>query len=78
LGSAFLYSTTSQKPWLLDAIPPRSPNPYERTWFEHVTGDSTSISHEVSLPLGVRRQLNESVDGRLAVKLKQIRAKLFS
>ena len=75
---AFLHCTTSQKPWLLDAIPPRSPNPYERVWLEHVTGDSTSISHEVSLPLGIRRWLNESLDGRLAVKLKQLRNRFLS
>ena len=74
---AFLHCTTSEKPWLLDAIPPRPPNPYERAWMGHVAGESTSISHEVSLPVGVRRWLNESLDGRLAVKLKQLRDRLF-
>jgi hypothetical protein len=74
----FLHCTTSQKPWLLDAIPPRSPNPYERVWADHVTGESRSVSHEVSLPVGVRRWLGESLDGRLAVKLKQLKDRFFS
>jgi hypothetical protein len=71
--AAFRHCTTSKKPWLLDAIPPRSPNPYERAWVEHVTGEPTSISYEVSLPVGIRRWLNESLGGRLAVKFKQLR-----
>jgi hypothetical protein len=78
LESTFLHCTTSQKPWLLDAIPPRSPNRYERAWVEHVTGQSTSISHEVSLPFGIRRWLNESLDGRSVVKLKQEKDRFFS
>ena len=77
-GTAFRHCTTSEKPWYLDEIPSRPPNPYERVWVEHVTGDSTSISHEVSLPVGIRRWLNESLDGRLAVKLKQLRGRFFS
>ncbi|MBB4070261.1 hypothetical protein GGQ18_002869 [Salinibacter ruber] len=71
--AAFLHCTTSEKPWLLDTIPPRQPNPYERAWIDHVDGGSTPISHEVSLPFGVRRWLSENMDGRIAVKFKQLR-----
>lgn len=77
-GPGFLHCTTRKKPWLLDEIPPRPPNSYDRTWLEHVTGNSTSISHEVSLPFGIRRWLKESLDGRVAVKLKQLRGRFFS
>ncbi|MFB6198885.1 MAG: hypothetical protein ABEI52_11575, partial [Halobacteriaceae archaeon] len=75
---AFLHCTTRQKPWLLDGVPPRPPTPYERAWVEHVTGNPTSISHEVCLPFGLRRWLNESLDGRLVAKLKQVRSRFFS
>jgi hypothetical protein len=77
-GAAFRHCTTSEKPWLLDEIPPRPPNPYERAWMAHVSGNSTSISHDVSLPRGVRRWLGETLDGRLSAKLKQVRGRFFS
>jgi hypothetical protein len=75
---AFLHCTTSEKPWLLNEVPPRPPSPYERAWKEHVSGTPSSISCDVSVPLGIRRWLNESLDGRMAVKLKQLKDRFFS
>lgn len=77
-GPAFFHCTTSQKPWLLEQIPKRGPNVYERYWLKCVEEASPWISYEVSLPSGVRRWLGEHWTVRVSNKLRRLGERLLS